>query len=71
MNEFLEKVKCFHDTFNAPVLDTPQMPSEDRWIEVELLQEELNELKLAIENDDLVEILDAFVIYHMSYMVQF
>jgi hypothetical protein len=71
MNEFLEKVKCFHDTFNAPVLDTPQMPSEDRWIEVELLQEELNELKLAIENDDLVEILDAFVIYHMSHMVQF
>jgi predicted HAD superfamily Cof-like phosphohydrolase len=72
MNEFLEKVKCFHDTFNAPVLDTPQMPSEDRCeLRVELLQEELNELKLAIENDDLVEILDAFVIYHMSYMVQF
>jgi predicted HAD superfamily Cof-like phosphohydrolase len=52
---FLEKVKCFHDTFNAPVLDTPQMPSEDRCeLRVELLQEELNELKLAIENDDLV-----------------
>jgi hypothetical protein len=31
------------------------MPSEDRCeLRVELLQEELNELKLAIENDDLV-----------------
>jgi predicted HAD superfamily Cof-like phosphohydrolase len=68
MNEFLEKVKCFHDTFNAPVLDTPQMPSEDRCeLRVELLQEELNELKLAIENDDLVEILDAFC--DLSYVL--
>jgi predicted HAD superfamily Cof-like phosphohydrolase len=68
MNEFLEKVKCFHETFSAPVLDTPQIPSKDRSeLRVSLLQEELDELKLAIENNDLVEVLDAFC--DLSYVL--
>lgn len=61
MNDFLEKVKCFHEMFNAPVLETPQIPSKERCdLRVTLLQEELDELKDAIKNNDLVEVGDAF-----------
>jgi predicted HAD superfamily Cof-like phosphohydrolase len=57
---YIKLVEEFHNTFGAPVLDTPQIPSEDRCkLRVSLLQEELNELKEAIENNDLVEISDA------------
>jgi predicted HAD superfamily Cof-like phosphohydrolase len=58
---YLEKVSEFHKTFNAPILDTPQIPSKERYeLRISLLQEELNELKEAIENNDLVEVADAF-----------
>jgi len=61
MNDFLEKVKCFHEVFKAPVLETPQIPSKERCdLRVNLLQEELDELKDAIKNNDLVEVGDAF-----------
>jgi predicted HAD superfamily Cof-like phosphohydrolase len=56
----LNQVAEFHRTFNAPILDTPQIPSQQRCeLRVSLLQEELNELEEAIENNDLVEIADA------------
>lgn len=56
----LNDVAEFHDTFNAPVLERPTIPGKDRCeLRVSLLQEELNELKEAIENDDLIEIADA------------
>lgn len=56
----LNQVAEFHRTFNAPVLDTPQIPSAQRCeLRVSLLQEELNELKQAIEDRDIVEIADA------------
>ena len=56
----LNQVAEFHKTFNAPILDTPQIPSQQRCeLRVSLLQEELNELEEAIENNDLVEIADA------------
>ena len=56
----INQVKEFHTTFNAPVLDKPQIPSDDRCkLRVSLLQEELNELQEAINNNDLVEIADA------------
>jgi predicted HAD superfamily Cof-like phosphohydrolase len=58
--DYIKMVEEFHNTFGAPVLETPQMPSNDRCeLRVSLLQEELNELKEAIENNDLVEISDA------------
>jgi predicted HAD superfamily Cof-like phosphohydrolase len=58
---YLEKVSEFHKTFNAPILGTPQIPSKERCeLRISLLQEELNELKEAIENNDLVEVADAF-----------
>ena len=56
----LNQVADFHRTFNAPILDTPQIPSEQRCeLRVSLLQEELNELSQAIKDNDLVEITDA------------
>ena len=56
----LNQVADFHRTFNAPILNTPQIPSEQRCeLRVNLLQEELNELSQAIKDKDLVEIADA------------
>jgi len=56
----LNDVAEFHDTFNAPILEKPTIPGKDRCdLRVSLLQEELNELKEAIENNDLTEIADA------------
>lgn len=57
---YISKVKEFHNTFDAPVLETPQIPSEDRCrLRVSLLQEELDELKSAITKGDIVEVADA------------
>ncbi len=56
----LNQVAEFHKTFNAPILDTPQIPAIERAnLRVSLLQEELDELKKAIEDNDLVEVADA------------
>ena len=56
----LNQVPEFHKTFNAPILEKPQIPSKERCeLRVSLLQEELNELQQAIADNDLVEIADA------------
>ena len=56
----LNQVAEFHRTFNAPILDHPQIPSKERCeLRVSLLQEELNELQQAIADNDIVEIADA------------
>lgn len=56
----LNLVAEFHKTFNAPILEKPQIPSKERCeLRVSLLQEELNELQQAIADNDLVEIADA------------
>jgi len=60
MNQYLKSVAEFHETFKAPILETPQIPSKERCeLRVSLLQEELNELKQAIEEGSLTEIADA------------
>ena len=57
----LQQVAEFHNTFKHPILDSPQIPESKRaQLRVDLLQEELNELKVAIENGDLIEAADAF-----------
>ena len=56
----LNQVTEFHKTFNVPILETPQIPSEQRCqLRVDLLQEELDELAQSIKDKDLVEIADA------------
>ena len=60
MNDFLEKVKCFHEVFKAPIFETPQIPSKERCdLRISLISEELEEMKEAIEKGDVVEVADA------------
>ncbi|HZV71580.1 MAG TPA: nucleoside triphosphate pyrophosphohydrolase family protein [Saprospiraceae bacterium] len=56
----LNDVAEFHSTFNMPVLESPSIPDKDRCaLRINLLQEELDELKEAIEEKDLTSIADA------------
>jgi predicted HAD superfamily Cof-like phosphohydrolase len=56
----IETVKQFHMTFNHPIILSPKIPSAQRCeLRYNLLNEELKELKQAIDNNDLVEIADA------------
>ncbi len=58
--EALNGVRAFHELFEMPILDEPQIPGPERCaLRVSLLQEELNELKQAIEDKDLTEVADA------------
>jgi len=59
--EALNGVARFHKTFNMPNLDSPTIPSADRCkLRLNLLIEELEELKEAIDDNDMVEVADAF-----------
>jgi predicted HAD superfamily Cof-like phosphohydrolase len=56
----LNQVAEFHRTFHAPILDTPQIPAEARCqLRVSLLAEELDELRDAIADKDIVAVADA------------
>jgi predicted HAD superfamily Cof-like phosphohydrolase len=56
----LDKVEKFHKATGAPVLSAPVIPDESRAdLRVSLLEEELEELKKAITDGDIVEVLDA------------
>ena len=56
----LNQVAAFHSTFQHPILAEPQIPSKDRCdLRISLIGEELEELKVAIDNKDMVEIADA------------
>ena len=54
------QVAEFHRTFKHPIQESPCIPSKERCnLRVSLLAEELQELKQAIDDNDLVEIADA------------
>lgn len=56
----INAVAEFHTTFNHPVLDTPQIPAPERCqLRVDLIAEELDELRQAIADNNIVEIADA------------
>ncbi|HJW28619.1 MAG TPA: nucleoside triphosphate pyrophosphohydrolase family protein [Saprospiraceae bacterium] len=56
----LNDVAEFHRTFHLPILETPAIPGPDRCaLRVNLLQEELDELKEAIEAKDITAVADA------------
>lgn len=56
----LNLVAKFHHLFGLPVLDEPEVPPADRCrLRVSLLEEELEELKEAIANNDIVAVADA------------
>ena len=57
---YLESVAEFHQTFQHPILEKPEIPAENRCeLRVSLIAEELDELKQAIADKDLTEIADA------------
>lgn len=57
----LNDVAKFHDTFNLPILEEPIIPAAERCeLRINLIEEELQELKDAITQGDLVEVADAF-----------
>ncbi|HEY8958699.1 MULTISPECIES: nucleoside triphosphate pyrophosphohydrolase family protein [Chitinophaga] len=56
----LNSVAEFHSTFRHPIEKAPVIPSPQRCdLRVSLIQEELNELKAAIAEKNIVEIADA------------
>jgi len=56
----LNQVAEFHRTFQHPINEQPEIPSPTRCqLRVSLIAEELEELKHAIQDRDLVEIADA------------
>ena len=58
----LEQVQEFHETYGLPVHDEPNLTCEQtKQLRINLLQEELNELKEALANDDPQETLDALI----------
>jgi len=58
--EGLSDVSEFHEVFNLPVVSEPTIPAKERCdLRVNLLQEELDELKQAIADKNIVEIADA------------
>lgn len=58
--EALNDVAAFHEVFRMPILAKPAIPHQDRCqLRINLLQEELDELKEAIREGDIVEVADA------------
>lgn len=56
----LNLVADFHRTFKHPILDQPQIPSENRCqLRVALIAEELKELENAIADKNIIEVADA------------
>lgn len=57
MNEHLKLVAAFHKKFQAPILDTPSLISDDQCQHrYRLMKEEVEEYKQGIENRDLPNI---------------
>jgi predicted HAD superfamily Cof-like phosphohydrolase len=55
----LSMVRDWHNAFDVPVLDTPQIPENRAQMRLAILEEEVQELRDAVEAGDLVEVLDA------------
>lgn len=61
MNLELTSVEEFHRKFLVNIENAPCIPLERTELRVSLIQEELNELKDAIKENNLTEVLDALV----------
>jgi len=63
------KVKTFMNTYGQEVKNSPEFPdTKIVQLRIDLIQEELNELKEAINNNDIVEVADALTdILYVTY----
>jgi|TARA_B110000967_G_C18308286_1_gene281713 predicted HAD superfamily Cof-like phosphohydrolase len=68
MNNF-KKVKTFMETFGQEVKNQPSFSTEKiNKLRYDLIKEELNELKIALENKDFLEVADALTdILYVTY----
>ncbi|PCI56271.1 MAG: hypothetical protein COB36_05710 [Alphaproteobacteria bacterium] len=58
----LDQVQEFHETYGLPVLNAPHISDEKtNELRINLLAEELDELREALEQGDMVETLDALI----------
>ena len=66
---YFEKVKIFMVTFGQEVKNKPSFSSDKiNTLRYNLIKEELNELKLALDNKDLLEVADALTdILYVTY----
>lgn len=56
----IDGVRAFHEAYGLPVKDAPDLSdARTNALRIELLREELDELREALENNDPVEALDA------------
>ena len=56
----LDDVRVFHETYGLPVKDEPDISDpKTNALRINLLAEEVEELKEALDNGDIVEVLDA------------
>ena len=52
-------VREWHEAFEVPVVDAPSIPAQRAQMRLAILEEEVAELRAAVEAGDLVETLDA------------
>ena len=58
----LNQVQQFQETYGMPVINTPSLPSNDRCdMRQEILEEEVKELKEALNERDIVKVQDALI----------
>ena len=64
-----QKVKKFMQTFGQEVKNTPAFPSDKiTKLRISLIEEELSELKVAIEDKNMIEVADALTdILYVTY----
>ncbi len=55
----LDQVREWHEHFKVPVLDDPALPPGRRDMRLSILEEEVRELRDAVEAGNMVEVLDA------------
>jgi len=60
MYDTLKGVRAFHEAYGLPIKDAPDLSDlRTNALRIELLREELEEFKEALDNNDIVEALDA------------
>lgn len=65
---YMKAVQEFHDKFGLPVLDKPQIPSQDRIeLRLKLIHEELEELEVAVAAGDVVGAADGMA--DLTYVI--
>ncbi|MEX0278172.1 MAG: hypothetical protein AB3N19_11685 [Ruegeria sp.] len=55
----LSIVREWHEAFDVPVVDAPSIPEDRAQMRLAILEEEVAELRAAVEAGDMVEVLDA------------